>query len=127
MAYPLDISQAILLLSGANGLGPEAKSVAKDLGDFDYTKCPQWLYLQSKFSTGVSLKELKSIATIIQLHLGLPPLTRNQKRSYPLLIKWFCINWDQIQPVLQYIYLFDDNLMEISSNSQISSLILPKK
>ena len=120
MNTPLDINQIILLLSGANGLGPDAQSVAQDIGDFDYSTCPQWLYLQAKFSTGIRFRELKSIANIIQITLQLPPLSRNQKRSFPLLIKWFCTNWDKIQPILDYISLYDDNLTQISGQSQIS-------
>lgn len=94
------------------GAGPSSKLYAKENSNFD----PHiWSILCSKFGTGFTLHELLSVATVLQSTLNLPQITRNQKRSLPLLVNYFSENSAYIIPVLPYVSLYDENLFEISS------------
>jgi hypothetical protein len=58
---------------------------------------------------------MNSIALVLcSLIENLPLPTRSEKRSFPLLIHWFELNWAQIEPFLPYVQLRDANLEEIN-------------
>jgi len=78
-----------------------------------------WITLQSYFSSGVRLAELRSIAKFLQFYLNLPIISRNASRSFNLLIKWFENNWKKILPFLPYISLYDDNLRPINQFREV--------
>jgi hypothetical protein len=42
-----------------------------------------------RFSSGIRHRELMSLALIFGTVCDVPPLTRDNKRSFPLLMKWF--------------------------------------
>jgi hypothetical protein len=62
-----------------------------------------------RFSSGVRHRELLSIAMILCNFIdSLEMPGRNEKRSFPLLIRWFSDNWSQIGPLLSAIDLRDE-------------------
>lgn len=65
--------------------------------------------LLKKFSSGVTLPELFSIATVISSNIlsGINKPGRNEQRSLPLLIKWYEKNWDLVYPILPFVQLRD--------------------
>ena len=106
------------MINEANGLGPEAKIISEEIGDFDYRKCPVWLDLLKHFSPGVTRNELHSIAIVLVSLLDLPLLTRSENRSFPLMIRWFAKNWSKIEPVLPSIHLLDNSMNTINIYSK---------
>ena len=100
----------------------EANIKAKD---FSYSKTVQWQVLQQRFTTGLTIKELTSIAVIIREvcpELPLKKMKRETKRNLTLLVQWFIENWNSISPILPYITLYDDNGNEINSSAEIQTL-----
>ena len=87
---------------------------------FTYQARPEWLILQQKFSTGITLPELRSIAFLLQQTLKLKKIPRDNKRSFEGLVSWFIREWKVIFPALDYIQLFDENLNEISFKKEQS-------
>ena len=83
--------------------------VQAKLGDIDLTTTEEFRVLQVKFSSGVTLRELTSIARILSLLAGIPEPPRTCKRSFPNLIKWFIANWQRVSPFLPCVQLRDDN------------------
>lgn len=90
-----------------------------DLVDSQIQNLQVWITLQSYFSSGVRLAELRSIAKFLQFYLNLPIISRNASRSFNLLIKWFENNWKKILPFLPYISLYDDNLRPINQFREV--------
>jgi hypothetical protein len=62
--------------------------------------------LQAKFSRGVSLKELRSIAAVIAMQAWISP-SRDAKRSYGLMVGWFISQWAEVAPWLPFVALRD--------------------
>ena len=92
---------------------------------FSYFDTFQWEILQQKFSTGITIKELTSIAVIISNacpNLKLTKITRETKRTFSSLIQWFIDNWDAVYPILSYITLYDDSGNEINSSAELPTL-----
>lgn len=70
---------------------------------------PHFNALSVKFSSGVTLRELKSIATVIGGLVRVNAPSRSQKRSLSGIVKWFADNWDIVGSVLPFIHLMDEN------------------
>ena len=76
------------------GEGVEAQAVAKELGDFNYETSPAFKAIQDYFGKDVRTKELKGIILTARFWLlkrkgiVLPELTRNEKRSLQLMVKY---------------------------------------
>jgi hypothetical protein len=66
------------------------------------------MVLQAKFSTGVRLPELRSVATVLCHMTGLHPPSRDTNRSCLLLMQWFSANWEMVAPLLPHIQLRDE-------------------
>jgi hypothetical protein len=75
-------------------------------------------FLQAKFSTGVRLSELKSIAAILARITGFPGPSRDAKRSYILTVKWFKDNWKWVLPWLPLVQLKDARNMVIDGQRE---------
>jgi hypothetical protein len=85
--------------------------IAQKLATYNYQASPIWIYLRQQFISGIRHRELVSVVTVLcGLFDSLPQLTRSEKRSYPLLVRWFDGNWSAIAPLLPFIHLrdFDD-------------------
>jgi hypothetical protein len=66
----------------------------------EYLNCDEFKFLRAKFSSGLCLRELRSLAILISHFTGILEPNRDIKRSYVLLIKWFKEHWDLILPWL---------------------------
>jgi hypothetical protein len=82
--------------------------------------CDEFKFLRAKFSSGVCLRELRSIAVVLSQLTGLLEPNRDIKRSYVLLIKWFKDHWNQILPWLPLIQLRDGEDRPIDGRREIS-------
>jgi hypothetical protein len=91
-------------------LGREGLIIATGLADFDYESSPIWQMIRRQFSSGVRHRELLSVASVLcSLVEPLPLPSRTERRSFPLLIRWFRDNWAAIRPVFPLIHLCDDS------------------
>lgn len=97
----------------AYGEGYEAQAVRHELGDFDYLASKGYALVVHCFGDTIRLRELKAVVFTIIHHLqtkyriNMPPLSRNAKRSFPLLIKYITENMDVMEPVFPLISLCD--------------------
>lgn len=96
----------------------EAQIIAEKLGGYDYKSSDVWKKLMVRFSSGIRHHELFSVAIIIQQIIKSTSLSRNEKRSFPLLIRWFERNWNSIESVLSSIRLLDVNFHSIDAASE---------
>jgi hypothetical protein len=87
----------------------EGRQVAALLRHFDFENCEAWRALTHQFSSGVRHKELSSVALVISHCFHVPAITRDARRSYPVLIKWFNDHWGKIQPIMPLIALHDED------------------
>jgi hypothetical protein len=71
-------------------------------------KSVEFRILQVKFSSGVTLRELRSIASVLCQMAGIKPPSREENRHFPDLIKWFRQSWPVIAPWLPLISLRDE-------------------
>jgi hypothetical protein len=95
--------------------GPEAQLIACELGTYNYETSPFWHVLRNQFSSGVRQRELSSVATVLCSLIETFPLpTRSEKRSFPLLIRWFEQNWTEIAPFLPLINLCTESFEVIN-------------
>lgn len=102
------------------GKGNEAKIIKEKLGDFDVCKSNAYKNVISHFGRSVRLSELLavlgSIDILLQIkrNISLPKITRDEKRSFPLLIKYIERNSELVLPHLPYISLCDSHFRKIS-------------
>jgi hypothetical protein len=77
---------------------------------YNYADSPTWVLIRQQFSSGVRQRELVSVDHVLcSLAPTLPLLTRSERRSYPLLLRWFEQNWSQIAPYFSGIHLRDSD------------------
>jgi hypothetical protein len=62
----------------------------------------------------VRLRELRSVAIIVSRLARLPDPSRDVKRSYVLIVKWFAHHWPVVRPWLAVVQLrdADDRLID---------------
>jgi hypothetical protein len=75
--------------------------------------------LQLKFSTGVRLTELKSIAVILARLACIKPPTRGMNRSHVLLMEWYRDSWAEILPFFSAIQLCDQYGVPLDGHREI--------
>ncbi|KAK8884616.1 hypothetical protein M9Y10_043732 [Tritrichomonas musculus] len=108
------------------GKGLEAKAIKEELGDFNANDSGAYKYIISKFGRSIRFSELLGILNTIQLYakirsnIAIPLISRNEKRSFPLLIKYIDRHSDLIIPYLQYISLCDSSFHKIPVDSKFS-------
>jgi hypothetical protein len=90
----------------------------------EYLNCEEYQVLKTKFSSGVTLKELRSIAVVVSLMSGLLEPSREDKRSYVLMIKWFKDRWETVGPMLPFIHLRDANDRIIDSRRELIDKVM---
>jgi hypothetical protein len=81
--------------------------IYRELATYDYQSSQVWVDLRRQFSSGVRQRELRSVADVLSTVICVPDLTRSERRSFPLLVRWFERHWPQIGPALQLIALCD--------------------
>ena len=89
------------------GHGVEAKRVAERLNGFDYETSKVWDLLKTKFSSGITHNELKSIAQVC-CYFSQLTLERDATRDNRVLIKWFDENWSKLKDIVAKICLRDE-------------------
>jgi hypothetical protein len=76
--------------------------------------------LHSKFSSGVRLGELRSVALVLAslAHVSAPG--RDTNRQYSLLMRWYDRNWTQIAPFLPLVQLRDADGRPIDAHRELA-------
>lgn len=101
------------------GNGYEAKVIKEKLGDFNLFKSDAYQKITKQFDRSIRFSELLGIINSIEIYLKvkfnicIPKITRNEKRSFPLLIKYVENNSEYIYPYLQYISLCNSSFQKI--------------
>lgn len=97
------------------GKGKEANKIKGKIGDFDAYHSRAYETIINNFGRSVRLNELLGIINSIRQyaflknHQGIPAPNRDEKRSFPLLIKYIETNYDLIVPYFPFIELCDSN------------------
>jgi hypothetical protein len=79
----------------------------------------EFRFLQMKFSTGVTLRELSSIAMIVSSFAAVQPPSRDAKRRFPSLLQWFRDSWSAIAPFLPFVQLLDEKGLAIDGRREL--------
>lgn len=101
------------------GKGHEAKMIKEEIGDFNAFESMAYKEVTKHFGKSIRLSEIIGILNSIQTYLllkknkSLPPITRNEKRSFPLLMKYIERNYEGIFPYFQYISLCNSSFQKI--------------
>jgi hypothetical protein len=75
--------------------------------------------VRREFGSSIHLRELKGILYVIQDYIRdrdghpLPPLSRNSKRSFPLLIKYIEEHFDIVAPIFCRITLLNAKMERV--------------
>jgi hypothetical protein len=85
----------------------------------DFSIRPEIQFLYSKFSSGVTLRELRSIAVLISSMANLKPPSRDEKRNQSKLLQWFIDYWGFVCPWLSLISLRDSDDRIIDSSREL--------
>jgi hypothetical protein len=89
------------------------------------TTTTEWFFteefqvLQALFSSGVTLKELRSIGIIAATLTDIDPPPRAFKRTLPSMVQWFRVSWSSIGPILPFIQLRDANEVPIDGRREV--------
>jgi hypothetical protein len=86
-------------------------------GGFDDS--PAWAHLRVAYGSGVSLREVASIATVVCTFASLPLPPRDVRRNFPRLVGWFDKNWEKVLPILQTVQLRDSNSCVIDGRREL--------
>jgi hypothetical protein len=82
-------------------------------------RCPELQALQYRFSSGVTMIELSSIAMVLAETAGIPPPPRVAKRRFLQLLTWFRDCWPSVSPWLPYVQLRDDDGFAIDGRREL--------
>ena len=109
------------------GQGNEAKMIREELGNFDVYESEAYKRIIKQFGRSIRFSELLGIINTIKIYLEnktnkvLPPIKRNEKRSFLLLIKYIQQNNELIFPYLQYISLCNSSFQKIPLDTKDKS------
>jgi hypothetical protein len=92
---------------------------AKDTATVEELNTEEYRFLQVKFSSGVTFCELKSIATVVASLAEITPPSREEKRHYFKLIKWFRDSWAVITPFMKIVELRDEFNIPIDNKREM--------
>jgi hypothetical protein len=81
-----------------------------------------WLHLRLSYGSGVTIKELSSLALVISLISKVPRPSRGARRTFGGLIEWYEVHWTAIEPLLPLIQLRDTSDSVIDGNREIFHL-----
>jgi hypothetical protein len=71
------------------------------------------------FSSGVNRQELVSIADVICGMSAIPRPSRDARRGYLTIVKWFENNWELVSVYLPFIQLRDENGGVINASREV--------
>lgn len=106
------------------GKGCEAKMIKEELGNFDVYNSNAYKQVTQHFGRSIRLSELLGIIGSIRIYLKtkksiiIEQISRNEKRSFPLLIKYIERNNEFIIPYLQFVSLCDSSFQKIPLDIQ---------
>jgi hypothetical protein len=80
---------------------------------------PEFRFLCIRFSSGFTLKELCSIATVVCEIGRIPPPPRSAKRAFHGMLAWFIENWAGLAPFLPLVGLADGEGRPIDGRREI--------
>jgi hypothetical protein len=63
--------------------------------------------LHAKFTSGVRLPELRSVAFVLSHFAMVSSPDRTEQRTYPRMVNWFKQNWSAVLPWLHLVNLVD--------------------
>lgn len=100
------------------GHGSEAKNISEKLGNFQIDNSFAYHFIKTKFGRSLRFNELIGIVKSIQAYCSqkgivLPPITRNEKRSFQLLIKYVDDHFEILRPILEKVTLCDESFNPI--------------
>jgi hypothetical protein len=75
--------------------------------------------LQARFSSGLRLGELRSLAVILSSLAGIMPPGRGTQRQYIQLVRYIRKYWARIAPVLPLVQLKDENNILIDGRREM--------
>jgi hypothetical protein len=104
------------MASRARRVAPDTRKKAELI---DTTGYAEYHWLAVKFSSGVTLKELVSIAEIASTLADVNGPSRGDKRNFRLIVCWFKRNWTQLIPCLNLIQLRDEKMNIIDGTREI--------
>lgn len=104
----------------------QSEKINQRLNGFDASQSEVMKVLNFQFSTGVTHRELLSIARIICTMTQLK-LDRLATRDRRVLIKWFDENWYSISMIIPKIQLLDNNELPINLDREIIEKFKSKK
>ncbi|MDR0753529.1 MAG: hypothetical protein LBE95_02600 [Holosporaceae bacterium] len=82
----------------------QSQVVRDELGDFYYRESQAFEAIMSYFGA-LSMNQLLSVLELIAYTMEAPELTRREKRSFPLMVKYVQDNYDNIVPLFKEIEL----------------------
>jgi hypothetical protein len=82
--------------------------------------CREFRVLAARFSTGVTIRELVSVAEIVSSLARISPPSRDAKRNFGLMIRWFRSRWTSVGPWLPLISLCDEERCIIDGARELS-------
>jgi hypothetical protein len=97
----------------------QASQVAHSVAEVDLTGYAEYHCLAVKFSSGVTLKELSSIAELVASFAAIPSPSRSAKRNFRLMMYWFKMNWLAVEPWLALVQLRDQDMQVIDSSREL--------
>jgi hypothetical protein len=65
-------------------------------------------FLLAHFSYGARLPELRSVALVVAHYAGLKRPSRDARRTYARMLRWFAENWQSALPVVRLVELRDE-------------------
>lgn len=101
------------------GKGNEAKMIKEKIGDFEVYKSTAYKKVTQHFGRSVRLSEILGIINSIQIilqtkkNISLQRISRNEKRSFPLLMKYIERNGEFIYPFFQHMSLCNSSFQKI--------------
>jgi hypothetical protein len=73
------------------------------------TSTPEYQFFRGKFSSGVTIRELCSIAKLAAGLAKIKPPPRDAKRNWPNLMHWLIERWSIVYPWLAVMNLLDSD------------------
>jgi hypothetical protein len=75
--------------------------------------------LHAKFSSGVRLPELRSLAFLISHLATIGGPDRSEQRTYPRIVNWFRKNWSAVLPWLAIVNLVDEHQAVVDGRREL--------
>jgi hypothetical protein len=86
----------------------------------DDMACEEFRVLMGKFSSGITLRELSTVAELISALADIQPPSRDAKRSFRLMIGWFRARWAAVSRWLPLVHLRDEEDRVIDGTRELA-------